>query len=83
MIGEGMDHEAVLPLNQGVYAEIAKGISGQQNTHQIVELLSRLLQAVLELDTTMELDGITFARAIRPYTEREAGRRGGSLIHVY
>lgn len=31
MIGEGRDREAVLPLNQSVYAEIAKGISSSGN----------------------------------------------------
>lgn len=56
MIGEGQYREAVLPLSQSVYAEIAKGISAQSGNTAVVNLLERLLRAVEAIDPTFELN---------------------------
>lgn len=55
MIGEGRDREAVLPLNNNVYAEIARGINAQTGNTAVINLLEKLLRAVEAIDPNVEL----------------------------
>ena len=84
MIGEGRDREAVLPLNQSVYSELAQGIqaAGGQSNRETVTLLERILQAVTQIDPTLVMDGTTLARSSNSYFEAEQRRRGPSLVKV-
>ena len=84
MIGEGPDREAVLPLNPSVYAEIARGIqdAGSQTNSQIVALLQSILDAVLNMDLTMTMDGVMLARTSDKYFEAEHRRKGAPVVRV-
>ena len=46
----------------------------------ILAAANLIIQAINNMSTDIELDGVALARAIRPYTEAEAARVGGSLI---
>ena len=46
----------------------------------IIAAANLIIQAINNMSTDIELDGVALARAIRPYTEAEAARVGGSLI---
>lgn len=81
MIGEGRDREAVLPLNQSVYAEIAKGINSQGNP-VVVLLLEKILTAVQQIDPNIIMDGRTLAESSKGYTDAEQRRVGPSLVRV-
>ena len=84
MIGEGPDREAVLPLNPSVYAEIARGIqdAGSQTNSQTVALLQSILDAVLNMDLTMTMDGVMLARTSDKYFEAEHRRKGAPVVRV-
>lgn len=81
MIGEGNDREAVLPLNQGVYAEIAKGINSQGNP-AVVLLLEKILEAVQQINPDIVMDGRSLATASAGYYEAEQRRAGPSVVRV-
>ena len=81
MIGEGNDREAVLPLNQSVYAEIAKGINSQGNP-AVVLLLEKILEAVQQINPDIVMDGRTLATASAGYYEAEQRRAGPSVVRV-
>ena len=81
MIGEGNDREAVLPLNQSVYAEIAKGISSSGNP-VIATLLEKILEAVQQINPDIVMDGRTLATASAGYYEAEQRRAGPSVVRV-
>ncbi len=81
MIGEGRDREAVLPLNQGVYAEIAKGINSQGNP-AVVLLLEKILEAVQQINPDIVMDGRSLATASAGYYEAEQRRAGPSVVRV-
>lgn len=82
LIGEGSDREAVLPLNPGVYAEIARGIQDAGSSRETVILLQGILDAVLQINPTLVLDGTTLAKASTGYFEAEQKRRGPSVVRV-
>ena len=81
MIGEGRDREAVLPLNQSVYAEIAKGISSSGNP-VIATLLEKILSAVEQIDPNISLDGQSLATSSSGYYAAEQRRVGPSVVRV-
>lgn len=81
MIGEGRDREAVLPLNQSVYAEIAKGINSQGNP-AVILLLEKILDAVLQIDPNIIMDGQSLATASSGYYAAEQRRTGPSVLRV-
>lgn len=85
LIGEGRDREAVLPLNAGVYAELARGIAdagGGLANEQVVVLLQGILDAVAAIDPTLVMDGTTLARTANGYFEAEQRRKGPSVVRV-
>lgn len=85
LIGEGRDREAVLPLNDGVYAELARGIAGAGGglaNEQVVVLLQGILDAVAAIDPTLVMDGTTLARTANGYFEAEQRRKGPSVVRV-
>ena len=81
MIGEGNDREAVLPLNQSVYAEIAKGISSSGNP-VIATLLEKILSVVEQIDPNISLDGQSLATSSSGYYAAEQRRAGPSVVRV-
>lgn len=84
MIGEGADREAVLPLNSGVYAELAKGINGASNgdntpfLRSIDSRLARLLEWAEQLDLNIRL----FVGDREIYNAAERGRKGSGAVIV-
>lgn len=65
----------MLPLNPGVYAEIARGIQDAGSSRETVILLQGILDAVLQINPTLVLDGTTLAKASTGYFEAEQKRR--------
>ncbi len=69
IIGEGRDHEAVLPLNDTVYSRIGKGIrdnggdSGGMNTEKIIEHLDALGEAIQNMKLALYTDDRTIAES--------------------
>lgn len=84
MIGEGADREAVLPLNSGVYSELAKGInnaSSDENTsflRSIDSRFARLLQWAENIDFNVQV--LMSDREI--YNAAERGRKGSGAVIV-
>ena len=84
MIGEGADKEAVLPLNSGVYSELAKGInnaSSDENTsflRSIDSRFARLLQWAENIDFNVQV--LMSDREI--YNAAERGRKGSGAVIV-
>ena len=81
MIGEGNDREAVLPLNQSVFSEIARGINANSDP-VVVILLEQLLEAVRQIDPNIVMDGQTLAVKSSGYYDAEQRRRGSSVVKV-
>ena len=81
MIGEGRDREAVLPLNNNVYAEIARGINAQTGNTAVVNLLEKLLRAVETIDPNVELT--IDDRGIARMANRGNQRLGYKVANVY
>ena len=77
IIGEGRDHEAVLPLNDTVYSRIGKGIrdnggvSGGISTEKIIEHLDALGDAIQNMKLALYTDDRTIA---------ESANRGNAQI---
>lgn len=68
VIGEGADHEAVLPLNSSVYSRLAQGISQEgtrgsdssNESSKIVQLLMEIKRLLSQgTETVISLDGAT------------------------
>lgn len=84
MIGEGADREAVLPLNSGVYSELAKGInnaSSDENTsflRSIDSRFARLLQWAENIDFNVQV--LMSDREI--YNAAERGRKSSGAVIV-
>lgn len=84
MIGEGADREAVLPLNSGVYAELAKGINGASSGESLPFLrsidgrLARLLEWAEQLDLNIRL----YIGDREIYNAAERGRKGSGAVIV-
>ena len=81
MIGEGNDREAVLPLNQSVFAEIARGINANSDP-VVVILLEQLLEAVRQIDPNIVMDGQSLATSSSGYYAAEQRRVGPSVVRV-
>ena len=75
LIGEGNSDEAVLPLRQSTYDEIAKGINQRQLTDgsQNEELLEGI--RALMGSMVINLDGRTLGKVSAPYNDRALGAR--------
>ena len=76
LIGEGEDDEAVLPLNDKVYSQIAKGIDDNDNgsgynTERIIKHLDNLGEAIRSMKLALYTDDRTIA---------ESAKRGNKLI---
>lgn len=49
---------------------------------QVLELLTRILEAIEGIDPQLILDGTTFGRLINPYIKKDDRRKGNSVVRV-
>ena len=82
-MGASLDVNGAMNATATGMLQIAAGDYASQEVainNTILAAANLIIQAINSMSTDIELDGVTLARTLRPYTEAENARVGGSLI---